>query len=1515
MLGLILYNGIEQRQSATKAAEDEIIRTTQQFSSDYDRVVEGTHQLLIGLAQVDSISTLSSLGECAAFLAQVRTRFPQYANLGVADQNGNVICSALPMKTAVNIGDRTYFQRAVQNRNFSTGDYQIGRITGQPQVSFGYPILRPSGGVQGIVYAALDLGWLSHLVEDNPPPAGIAVSLIDRQGTILARYPDPNQWVGKQLTDQNLLAAFQSQKAGTTEGVGIDGVQRLVGFVRLTDFADKQGISVVTSEPTALAYAAANRALVTNLIWFGVIALVAISAAWGGAYLFLLRRVNGIVQAIRRLAAGDLTARSERGYGFRELTEIDQAFDEMVEALQQQQAEIAAATDALRQSEAHYRSLVEMSPLGIYIQCDWKIVFINETGARMFGAESPDPLVGRQVLDLVHPDTREAVRERVRLLLEERRAAPLLEERLLRLDGSAVDVEVIAAPCSYNGRPAAQVILHDITERKQAEAARRRRSEEIEALYETSLALTAQLDLASLLRGISERAVRLLRAQIAGVYLLSADGQALELVAGHNLPAEDLIGVKLKIGEGASGVAAQTGSLIQVDDYQVFEKRANQYDGIPFGRVLAAPMKARGRVTGVITVTDECCTGPYTPDETRLAQLFADQAAIAVENARLYETAQRELAERERSEQTQRRLVAELSALHAVSLAGIEATDQDELTERVTRIIGERFYPDDFGIGFLDEPTGALSFHSSYRIRTGALIPSIHVGEGVTGWVALNKQPRRIGDVREEPGYLTADPEIRSEVCVPILIGDRLLGVINAESRQLEAFSQADERLLTSLAGEVGVALEKLRLLGQERRRRQEAETLRVSTSALTSTLDRGRILEQLLECLGQVVPYDSISVMLSSGGRLEIVAERGFNSSEHLALVADGRQPQHIGEVLDRGRPLIIPDTLEDPFWVPDPGGDIIRCWMGVPLVVKDRVIGVINLDKTEPGFYQTEDAQLAAAFANQAATAIDNARLYESELQRSQELAAVGKVSEALRLAPTPAEMAPIILGQVMGLLKADAAALMMFDAEAQEVRLEMGGGAWAEASGMRLDLDAAVIARVVVQSGRPYENDDVPSTPELAQNAHFKSLRAIFCVPLIIQEQVTGILEVGRRAPISEREKHLIVAIGELAANALHRAQLYEQTIQRLKRLTILRKVDMAITSSMDSTLTLNILLEEMLGGLELDAASILLLDGASNSLEWTAGRGFDPASLAHARSGLPALTGQDEDSPQMQAVLERRPVGVDDLRQAPSERIRLLAQDGFVSGMVLPLVSKGEVKGLMEVFQRSPLTRDRETVDFIESLAGQAAIALDNSDLVDNLERSNLELSLAYDATIEGWARALDLRSEETERHSYRVVEKTLDLARAMGVNDAQLVHIRRGAFLHDIGKIAVPDEIMNKAGPLTEGESEVMHKHPIHAYELLSPITYLHQAIDIPHYHHEKWDGSGYPHGLKGDEIPLAARIFAVVDVWDALSNDRPYRKAWPEEQIQAYLRDQSGRHFDPHVVDAFFGLQGWKKEE
>lgn len=242
-------------------------------------------------------------------------------------------------------------------------------------------------------------------------------------------------------------------------------------------------------------------------------------------------------------------------------------------------------------------------------------------------------------------------------------------------------------------------------------------------------------------------------------------------------------------------------------------------------------------------------------------------------------------------------------------------------------------------------------------------------------------------------------------------------------------------------------------------------------------------------------------------------------------------------------------------------------------------------------------------------------------------------------------------------------------------------------------------------------------------------------------------------------------------------------------------------------------------------------------------------------------------------------------------------------GLQAGLYVPIKIGERVIGVISIESERADAFSESDERLTITLAAQAGIAISNAMLLNDLQSSNMELSHAYDATIAGWSGALDLRDKETEGHSRRVTETTLKLAQAFGLSEDELVQIRRGALLHDIGKMGIPDAILLKPGQLTAEEWVIMRKHPEFAYHLLAPIAYLNQALDIPYCHHEKWDGTGYPRGLKGTEIPLAARIFAVVDVWDALSSDRPYRPAWPKGKVREHIRSLSGTHFDPQVIE------------
>ncbi|RPI85523.1 MAG: PAS domain S-box protein [Chloroflexi bacterium] len=366
---------------------------------------------------------------------------------------------------------------------------------------------------------------------------------------------------------------------------------------------------------------------------------------------------------------------------------------------------------------------------------------------------------------------------------------------------------------------------------------------------------------------------------------------------------------------------------------------------------------------------------------------------------------------------------------------------------------------------------------------------------------------------------------------------------------------------------------------------------------------------------------------------------------------------------------------------------------------------------------------------------------------------------------------------------------------------------------------------------------------------------------------------------------------------------RKRAEEQAHAQLQRLNALRAIDTSITASLDLKATLNVLLDQVTQQLNVDAAAVLLLEPNILTLHYAAGRGFHTSALQHTKLRLgEGYAGK--------AALDRILISNLNLQESPGElkNSPLLADEDFVTYFAEPLIAKGQVMGVLEIFHRKMLKPSQEWLDFLDTLGRQAAIAIDNATLFIDLQRSNIELTLAYDATIEGWSRALDLRDRETEGHTQRVTEVTLQLAKILGISNSTLVYMRWGSLLHDIGKMGIPDSILAKPGPLTEEEWVFMRKHPVYAYEMLLPIQYLRPALDIPYYHHERWDGSGYPCKLKKEEIPLAARIFSVVDVWDALRSDRPYRKAWPEEQVHDYIRDQAGKEFDPHIVATFMEL-------
>lgn len=366
-------------------------------------------------------------------------------------------------------------------------------------------------------------------------------------------------------------------------------------------------------------------------------------------------------------------------------------------------------------------------------------------------------------------------------------------------------------------------------------------------------------------------------------------------------------------------------------------------------------------------------------------------------------------------------------------------------------------------------------------------------------------------------------------------------------------------------------------------------------------------------------------------------------------------------------------------------------------------------------------------------------------------------------------------------------------------------------------------------------------------------------------------------------------------------------YEKLTTRIpaKELSTLLKVSSSLASTMDLAQVLQIAIENAVDLVGLDTGAIYTLENDILQLG---------ATVPPLPPQLPKelLIARLEDHPHIQkAVTTKAPVHLPDARIAPlspAEKV-IVESRGLISVLYFPLILKDNAIGVF-IIGTSHYAREltASELDLSHILSFQVSLAIANAQLYKKAQEAITGITQAYDGTLEGWSRVLDMRDHGTDEHTHRVADLTVALARKMSIPDSQLADIRRGALLHDIGKIGIPDSILQKASTLDEQERAIMETHPEKAFEILSRIEYLLPAIDIPYCHHEKWDGTGYPRKLKGKAIPLVARIFAVVDVYDALTSDRPYRKAWSKETAIDYIQQQSGKHFFPDAVDAFIEM-------
>ncbi len=678
---------------------------------------------------------------------------------------------------------------------------------------------------------------------------------------------------------------------------------------------------------------------------------------------------------------------------------------------------------------------------------------------------------------------------------------------------------------------------------------------------------------------------------------------------------------------------------------------------------------------------------------------------------------------------------------------------------------------------------------------------------------------------------------------------------------------------------------------------------LAVSGTSLQDVMQAG------VELLAQVLNSEA-AILIEYRPVLEeyhcIVGYGWERSQFKLTEVSVDRQSPTFHAILSRQIVVVEDVTKDERFVLPEHvSRNGVRSTICIPIEGDGNPYGVLNFYFWQPRSYSTAEIEFLKSSVNILSAAVKRHQVDLEKARIVKRLQVQNEITRAILNSDTNQKIASAVIVHLQDLLPCVHISVVQLDAFGQNLSVLASVNREPHAlifGACELNQFPEKLIKQL-KNGPIFRNDleAFASENKIAQQMLSLGIEVFYSDLIKVAGVAVGALNIGFTLRDYDSEAaEIIHDVTQTLSIAFKQTTMTEAEERRLSQLEALHCIDQSIINHENFRYSLPLVVEQVMSCCKMDASVILLYSPDTKTLHYAASKGFRNQRVTETVLNLGEGIG-GKSAQQMRMIYAHNINEVDaDFFDHP-----FLDGEDFVAYFSLPLIVKDQLKGVLEVFNRSPITADKTWIESFQALGTQAAILIDNKELFDGMQKANAELVQAYNSTIEGWSVALDLRDKETEGHTLRVADMAVKFAQRIGVEEDQIAHILRGSLLHDIGKVAVPDGILLKEGPLSPEEWEIMRRHPVHAYELISHIDYLQPAIDIPHFHHEKWDGSGYPCGLKGYEIPLAARLFSIIDVYDALSSDRPYRVAWSKLDVLSYISDQAGKHFDPVLVEAF----------
>ena len=838
-----------------------------------------------------------------------------------------------------------------------------------------------------------------------------------------------------------------------------------------------------------------------------------------------------------------------------------------------------------------------------------------------------------------------------------------------------------------------------------------------------------------------------------------------------------------------------------------------------------------------------------------------------------------------------------LSVINMITKAGIEMEDEKEFVYEVIEILKNHRSLNQIDIFMLDELDFLIVRDSFCSDSEFGKISSIHqCNEFLFSELMNSSRAFKIDDTVIESDFQPLHKNTRSSLLVPINSGDKMIGVIWVENPMPGGISNWDVRLYTTVAGVLVNTMEKLRVLHNLKRMANELQSLYDSSLSLGKLVSEDVFLGIVEEAIQRVVPTD-ISLLAILDEDQESVGLRFVHGFDDRVLPPEStmmlNDTFYTKRAVETKQPLLIKNACDsEEYPVLEILDHKISSFLAIPLIVGERVSAVLIGCGFNPYKFTEAHEQYLNALAPQIGIALENIRLFSAEKKQRMEAESQREISKGLSIHTTMDELVVNFFSSLAKVVEFDSGGILLINQKSMAVEhLASAGMDYKIANDFFQD---------VIAFGSPINIPDIREDDRIIKNGRPNYPLSVLGVPLVAGGENIGVLTLDHKEKgvFSEKDVATVQSFANQVASAILRAQLLSKSQKQVDQLKTLYQMDQLITSNMNIKSILNLLVRQITLQLEVDAAAILLYHPKMMMFEYVTEEGFERNNLIGSLISL-------RDYPASEVALNHKVVSIENLAEKGDFTQPVHEGERFLSYLGVPLVTNGELHGILEICNHSPFKPNVEGLEFVHALASQAAIAINNDRMITNLQKMNMQIMDAYDSTLEGWAKALEMRDRETEGHSKRVTRLSVTLAQYMGMDGEELINMRRGAILHDIGKMSIPDRILQKEGELTYEEWQIMRKHPEYAYNWLSGVSFLQPALDVPYCHHEKWDGSGYPRGIAGKDIPLAARIFAVVDVYDALRSNRPYRSAWNEDRVLAYIEEQSGKHFDPDVVAAF----------